>query len=162
RRLIDIGRELRSTLELDALQPRLVAHALRVVPASSAAIVRREPDGLDYRVVALAGDSSLDSLLELQLPPEFTRGVLAGFGPREVQVWPGSPVDALMLPWMTSFGVRYRMVATVGPLPAPLALLSWDRRGEQPFTHAERLAAQAMADQAFTALSAAHLYGKVL
>jgi signal transduction histidine kinase len=162
RRLIDIGRELRSTLELDALQPRLVAHALRVVPANSAAIVRREADGLDYRVVALAGDSPLESLLELQLPPDFTRAFLAAFGPRDVQVCPGSPIDSLMLGLMRAYDVRYRMIAAVGPLPAPLALLSWDRRGAQPFTDAERLAAQAMADQAFTALSAAHLYGKAL
>jgi signal transduction histidine kinase len=54
--------------------------------------------------------------------------------------------------------MRAALVAVVGPHPSPAAFLAWLVRAEQPFGSAEHLAAQGVADQAFTALCAAHLY----
>jgi signal transduction histidine kinase len=164
RRLMEIGRELRSTLDLEVLLPRLLAHALHVLPATSVTMARREGEngsGL-FRNAAAAGDPAIDEFVGLQWPKEFEKEFLALFPPKEIHVCPGSPIDSLLLPSLRQYGARHVLMAAVGPPDDPLAFLGWHRSDDRPFTHAERRAALEMADQAHTALSAAQLYGKAL
>jgi signal transduction histidine kinase len=164
RRLMEIGRELRSTLDLEGLSPRLLAHALHVLPAANANMSRRdaEPGGDVFRIVASAGDPAFEEFVGLVWSPEFQAGLLARFPPKEVHVCPGSPIDDFVLPSLRQVGAKHVLMAVVGPPPEPLAFLTWIRREDSPFTRAECRTALEMADQAYTALSTAHLYGKAL
>ena len=60
-RLIEIGRELRSTLDLDVILPRLVEHAGHILPADQLAMVCRDTEGVEFRVAAGAGATSRTS-----------------------------------------------------------------------------------------------------
>jgi signal transduction histidine kinase len=162
RRLMEIGRELRSTLDIEMLLPRLVSHARHVLPADWATITIRDPEVDVFRIAAASGPSTIEDLIGVQWAPEYARKLLAAFPPKEVHALPGSPLDPLILPSLRSHGATSVVMAAVGSPLHPLAFFTWARSDGRAFTRAERRAALEMADQAHTALSAADLYGKAL
>jgi signal transduction histidine kinase len=156
RHLLDVGRNLRSTLDRDTITERLVAHAAALIPADAVMLALLDPRSGVFRVVGARG---LDGL---EVGREWDEGSQAAFcallAPAEVRECPGSPLDALVMPHLARLGFGRTLVAAVGPHPDPAGVIAWLRRGDAPFTRAHRLAAQGIADQAFTALSAARLY----
>jgi signal transduction histidine kinase len=162
RRLMEIGRELRSTLDIEILLPRLISHARHVLPADWGTIAIRESGADVFRIGAASGIPGVEDLIGLQWAPEFTKELLAAFPPRELHALPGSPLDALVLPTVRSYGAKSMILAAVGSPQHPLAFFTWVRSDGRAFTRSERRAALEMADQAHTALSAADLYGKAL
>jgi signal transduction histidine kinase len=158
RRLIEVGRDLRSTLSFDEIVQRLVVHALRLIPADGVLMALREPDAGAYRIAAASGDDRLLALTDVQWDERFTAVFCRAFAPAEVRECPGGPLDALVVPGLREHGVERALIAAVGPNPGAAGFVFWTRRSAQPFSRAHRLAAQGIADQAFTALSAARLY----
>jgi signal transduction histidine kinase len=156
RRLIDVGRDLRSTLGIEALRDRLVAHAARHIPADGIALVLAPEASAVYRISAATGGAA--SLLDRRWEGSFAAAFRAAFAPAEVRESPGSPLDPLLLPALQSLGMKRVLVAAVGPHPLPAGFIGWWRRAGAPFSRGERLAAQGIADQAFTAFGTARLY----
>jgi signal transduction histidine kinase len=163
RRLMEIGRELRSTLDLEVLLPRLLSHARHVLPADWGSITIRDSGSGVYRIAAASGSAAgIEDLVGLQWAPEYAKKLLALFPPKELHALPGSPLDPLIMPSLRSYGAKSLVMAAVGSPQNPLAFITWVRSDGRSFTRAERRAALEMADQAHTALSAADLYGKAL
>ena len=158
RHLIDIGRDLRGTLHAGPVAARVVAHAERLIACDGAVLIVRQERTGSYRVVETAGNPTLRTLIDVEWADDFARALCDRFAPAEVRELPGSPVDELVMPTLRQLDVVRALVATVGPHPAPAGFLVWARRAETAFTRHERLAAQGIADQALTALTAARLY----
>ena len=158
RRLIEIGRDLRSTLGADRIAGRLIVHAERLIGADAVVLAVREGDAGIYRIAATSDDPRFRNLVGVECSEAFTVGLLRSFPPAEVRDFPGTPLDELVMSRMSPLGVRRVLVAAVGPHPTPAAFIGWTRRTAEPFTRSERLAAVGIADQVFTALSAAGLY----
>ena len=162
RRLIQIGRELRETLDPDVLLPRIAQHARRLVQADLVAIASRDLDGGTLRFTAADGDSSLDRLLGVDLPSAFSSEVCSRLARQEIQISPGAPVDTFLEEFLPSRTGETRLYAAVGPSHRLLGFLSWQRYDGRPFTDLDRVAAEGIADQAYTTLSAARLYARAL
>ena len=162
RRLMEIGRELRSTLDIEVLLPRLLSHARHVLPADWGTIAIRDSGSDVFRIAAASGTPAVEDLVGLQWAPEYAAKLLAAFPPKELHALPGSPLDPLILPSIRSYGAGSLVMAAIGSPHHPLAFITWVRADGRPFSRAERRAALEMADQAHTALSAADLYGKAL
>jgi signal transduction histidine kinase len=158
RRLIEVGRDLRSTLSIGEIVQRLEVAALRLIPADGVLMALRERDAAVYRIVAASGDGRLLPLIDVQWDESFTADFCRAFAPAEVRECPGGPLDALVVPGLREHGVERALIAAVGPNPAAAGFVFWTRGGPEPFSRTQRLAAQGIADQAFTALSAARLY----
>lgn len=162
RRLIQIGRELRETLDPETLLKRIAVHARRVVDADLVAIASRDLDGGTLRFTAADGDPTMEGLLGVDLPPAFAAEVCASLARNEVQESPGSDIDPHVIDFMQSMGYSRRLSVAVGPIHRLLGFLSWHRRDARPFSYLERMAAEGIADQAYTTLSAARLYARAL
>jgi len=157
RRLIEIGRDLRSTLDSDTLAVRVVAHAVRLIPADSVVLVLFDATTNLYRMAAGSGEP-FEQLVGGTYPAEFADEYRAAFAPAEVRECPGSPLDRVVLPALPAFGMQRLLVAAIGPHPRPMGFLGWHRRLAEPFTPAQHLSAQGIGGQAFTAFSVAKLY----
>lgn len=162
RRLIQIGRELRETLDPEKLLERIAVHARRLVDADLVAIASRDLDGGTLRFTAADGDPTMEGLLGIDLPPAFAAEICASLARNEVQESPGSDIDPYVSEFMQSMGYARRLSVAVGPSHRLLGFLTWHRRDERPFTYLERIAAEGIADQAYTTLSAARLYARAL
>lgn len=162
RRLIQIGRELRETLDPELLLPRVAVHARRLVHADLVTIASRDLDGGNLRFTAADGDPTMEGLLGIDLPPAYSAEICASLARNEIQESPGSEIDEHVDDVMQSRGYTRRLSVAVGPSHRLLGFLSWHRREDRPFTQLERLAAEGIADQAYTTLSAARLYGRAL
>jgi signal transduction histidine kinase len=158
RHLIEIGRNLRSTLEPQTISERLVAHARRLIPADAALLALFDPDTGVYRITAVSGGEQVERCVGQHWDDRFHAAFCAALAPAEVRECPGSSLDPLLTPHLARLGIGRLLVAAVGPHPSPTGLLGWLRRSTEPFTRPQRMAAQGIADQAFTALSAARLY----
>ena len=153
RRLIEVGRALRSTLDLRVVKDRLVAEASRLIAADSLVLSLATAPGGAYRVVAATGDAA--RFLDVDWDPAFAATFRQAFAPYEVREWPGGPLDAVLGP---AIGAKRVLIAAIGPHPEPIGFLAWHRRSPEPFAPGQRLAAQGIADQANTAIGAARLY----
>jgi signal transduction histidine kinase len=158
RRLIDVGRDVRSTLLADEIARRVVGHAKRLVAADGVLFALRAPADPRYRIVATAGAGRFERFAELEWSDDFTRALCAAFPPCDVREVPGGALDGAVMPLFEPLAIRRTLIAAVGPHPAPPAFVAWLRNDAVPFTRAERMAAQGIADQACTALAAARLY----
>jgi signal transduction histidine kinase len=158
RHMIEIGRNLRSTLSLDAIAERLMVHARGLIPADAVVLALRGPADGAYRIVSASGHPAVENLVGLIWEPHFAAAFGAAFAPAEVREWPGGPLDSLLTRPLEAMGLRSGLMSAVGPHPAPAGFLTWVRQEPAPFVRAHHLAAQGIADQAFTALSAAQLY----
>jgi signal transduction histidine kinase len=157
RRLIEIGRDLRSTLNAERIAPRLIVHAERLIRTDAVLLAVADGEAARYRFAA-ASDPALQNLVGIEVSDEFTTGLLRWFPPAEVREVPGSPLDDLVMSRVRPFGFRGALIAVVGPHPRPAGFIAWMRRTPEAFTRSERLTAIGIADQVFTALSAARLY----
>lgn len=162
RRLIQIGRELRESLDPNVLLERIANHARQLVDADLVAIASRDLDGGTLRFTATNGDPTIRGLLGVDLPPDFSADICQSLARQEIQESPGSEIDDRLGEFMSSTNYRRRLTVAVGPSHRLLGFLSWHRRDNQPFTHFDRMAAEGIADQAYTTLSAARLYARVL
>lgn len=162
RRLIHIGRELRETLDPEVLLARIATHARRLVRADLVAIASRDLDGGTLRFTAADGDPAIEGLLGVDLPPGFAADICQSLARCEIQESPGSEIDEHVSEFMTSMAYERRLSVAVGPSHRLLGFLSWHRREGRPFTYLERMAAEGIADQAYTTLSAARLYARAL
>jgi signal transduction histidine kinase len=158
RHLLDIGRDLRTTLERDEILQRLLLHAERLIPTDGALLAVHDSAPGRYRMAAVGGDGRFQPLLGVEWAAAHATAVCGQFAPREVREVPGTGFDALVLGALAPFGVVRLLAAAVGPWPTPVAFVAWTRRTPVPFSRAERLAAQGIAEQAHTALAAAALY----
>jgi signal transduction histidine kinase len=162
RRLIDIGRDLRSTLDRDAVVERLLGHAARLIPADGVALLLRRTPDRPFACVAARGHPAYDALVGTDCDPAFAARLCADFDHAEVREYAGGPLDdPVARRFNESVGVRRRLLALVGPHDAPAGFLFWLRERPKPFTRPQRLAAQGIADQAHTALAAAVMYDEV-
>jgi signal transduction histidine kinase len=157
RHLIDVGRDLRSTLHADALATRLLAHAARIIPCDSVLLALFDAATGGYRVAAVTGPP-FESVTDVAWSASFSEQFRHAFAPAEVHESPGSPIDPVVAPLLATFGLQRLLAAAIGPHPMPAGFITWNRTAAEPFTLGQRLAAQGIADQAFTALSAARLY----
>jgi signal transduction histidine kinase len=137
---------------------RVVAHAWRLIPSHSAVVALFDVREASYRVIAGSGGGLAHELREVEWGAPLSARFAAAFAPAEVRECPGGPLDDLILPFLQASGVGRVLYAAVGPHPMPAAFIAWARRSEKPFTRIQRLAAQGIADQTFTALAAARLY----
>ncbi len=162
RHLIAIGRDLRSTLRVEDITGRVVAHAGRLIPSADVVLSLWDADVRAYRVVA-ATDAVLSAAFvetRWRFDPEFQRAFLAAFGDADVHESPGSPIDPLIRPLLDLTGITNMLTASIGAGSRPEGFIAWQRRSSRPFTHLQRLAAQGIADQALTAVSAARAYAE--
>ncbi len=158
RHLLDIGRDLRSTLTVDAIAPRLVEHARRLIPADVVTlVVRDEVDGV-HRMVACTDGTVLQSFLGVSIEEHIAATFRTGFGGLELRLFPGTAHDDVITPVMEAFAFRRGCAAIFGPAADPTGWLSWLRHDDVPFTSADRLGVLGITDQAHTALAAAALY----
>jgi signal transduction histidine kinase len=153
RRLIEVGRALRSTLDLRVVKDRLVAEAGRLITADSLVLSLSTAPRGPYRVVGATGDAV--QFLDVDWDPAFSASFRQAFAPAEVREWPGGPLDAIL---GAHGGTKRILIAAIGPHPEPIGFLAWHRRSPEPFTPGQRLAAQGIADQANSAIGAARLY----
>jgi signal transduction histidine kinase len=158
RHLIEIGRDLRNTLQIDAIAPRLVAHARRLIAADAVTLVLRDREDDAHRMVACTEGSVLQSFVGVPIDVPVVRAFQNGFADVEMREFPGTPHDGLIGPIMEAFAYRRACTAIVGPHDDPCGWISWLRHDATPFTAGERLAVLGIADQAQTALAAAALY----
>jgi signal transduction histidine kinase len=153
RRLIDVGRALRTTLDFAEVKERLVSEAVRLIPAQTVGLVLRTQPRGGSRMVAAIGDAT--RFLDIDWEPDAVEAFSRAFAPAEVREWPGGPLDAV---FGRPVDTRRVLFAAIGPQPEPIGFLAWRRDASEPFTRGERLAAQGIADQAHTAIGAARLY----
>jgi signal transduction histidine kinase len=158
RRLIEVGRDLRSTLGLDVLKQRLLVHAARLVSADSVVLSLRDSAEGGYRNVAAVGSERMHAIVDAAWGAPFARAFCDAFSPSEVRECPGSTLDPLVLRPTATLGSARVLLAAIGPHPAPVGFLAWHREQDVAFDRAERHLAQGIAEQAFTALGAARLY----
>ncbi len=158
RRLLDVGRELRSTLHRDSILSHLLEHARGLVPSDALTLIVRDAESGVHRMVAATGDSSLQSFLGVPVDEAIATALHLHFAPADVREFPGTPFDDAMTPSMQAFGYPRGLCAVIGSHPKELGYVTWLRRADRPFSPNERLAALGMADQAHTALSAAALF----
>jgi signal transduction histidine kinase len=158
RHLIEIGRDLRSTLDGDAIAARVVEHAARLIAADAVVLALRRGPTDRYRITATNGGPRFENLVGLEWSEAFSSALCNGFARAEVREVPGGPFDDFVGQPMRWLGVERALFAAVGPRPTPFGVLCWVRNATQPFARADRLAAQGIADQTWTALSAARLY----
>ena len=158
RRLLDVNRDLWSTLSVDAIAERLVAHAGRIVPADAVTLVLRNAQDGIYAVVAASGDPACQKVVDVPWTAAFSARLCAAFGTAEVRESPGSALDELVLPPLQALGFATQLTAMIGAGPSPLGFVGFLRRSPEPFTRTQRVAAQLLAHQAFGTLSAARLY----
>ena len=158
RRLIEIGRDLHSTLDADRIAAQSIVHAERLITADAVVLAVREVETESYRIAASSDDPRFLPFVGIECSEEFTLGLLRSFPPAEVRDFPGTPFDELVMSRMEPLGVRRVLIAAVGPHPTPAGFIAWTRRTPEPFTRTERLAAVGIADQLFTAFGAARLY----
>ncbi|HEV7730914.1 MAG TPA: HAMP domain-containing sensor histidine kinase [Candidatus Binatia bacterium] len=158
RHLLDIGRDLRSTLTVDAIAPRLVEHARRLIAADVVTlVVRGEEDGV-HRMVACTDGTVLHNFLEIPIEEHIAATFRTGFGDVDLRLFPGTPHDDVITPVMEAFDFRRGCAAIFGPAADPTGWISWLRHDDVPFSAADRLAVLGITDQAHTALAAAALY----
>jgi signal transduction histidine kinase len=158
RRLIEIGRDLRSTLAADRIAQQSIRHAERLIRTDVVMLAVREHGATVYRLAAASSDPRFRNLVGVEFSDEFTRSLVQDFPPAEVREVPGAPFDDVVMSRVAPLGIRHALIAAVGPHPSPIGFVAWARNAAQPFTRGERLTAVGIADQLFTALSAARLY----
>jgi signal transduction histidine kinase len=158
RHLIDVGRDLRSTLQIDTLAPRLVEHARRLITADAVTLVLRDREDAGHRMVACTEGTVLQSFVGVPIEEPVVDAFRYGFTDVELREFPGTPHDTLIRPIMDAFAYRRACSALLGPHEAPIGWISWLRHDDVPFGAGDRLAILGIVDQAQTALAAATLF----
>ncbi|MBM4266392.1 MAG: GAF domain-containing protein [Deltaproteobacteria bacterium] len=159
RRLIDLGHELRASLSVDDLCQLVVAYARRLL-ASDAILFLYDAGRGAYTVVAASDPRVVERLRDQQ----WTRAEVRRFGEHAalaaIQEWDAEALRRV-LPVQPQEASRRALLATIGSRPDPAGFLVWTRFADEPFTKDHRLAAEGVADQAFTALKAAQLHAEL-
>ena len=158
RHLIEIGRDLRSTLDADTVAARVVEHAARLVAADAVILALRDGPVDRYRITATNGGPRFENLIGVEWSEAFSTALCNGFARADVREVPGGPFDDFVAQPMRWLGMQRALFAAGGPRPTPLGFVCWARNTARPFGRTDRLAAQGIADQTSTALGAARLY----
>jgi signal transduction histidine kinase len=158
RHLLEVGRDLRSTLQIEAIAPRLIAHARRLIAADAVTLVLRDREHDTHRMVACTDGSVLQRFVGVPIDEPVVAALRRGFLDVEVREFPGIACNDVVAPIMEAFTYQRACAAMVGPHDDPSGWITWLRHDDAPFSAADRLAVLGVVDQAHTALAAAALY----
>jgi hypothetical protein len=124
RHLIEMGRELRSTLDVNDIGARVVAQAARLIGADAVVLALRDDSRRTYRITVTNGGSRFENLVGIEWSESFAAALCERFARAEVRETPGGPLDDLVARPIRLLRMERALLAAVGPRPTPAGFLA--------------------------------------